>query len=245
MNRMKVVILAGGLGTRLAEETATKPKPLVEVGPEPILWHIINIYQHFGHKDFVICTGYKSDLVQSFCDKLSQENSSLNVKALYTGERTSTGGRIKKAWEYIGNEPILATYGDGVANIAVDKLVEFHQKHKKLATVTAVRPPARFGRLHISGDMVKKFGEKNQSDEGWINGGFFVLNPQVRDYLLDYSTPLEHYPLVTLAKSNQLVAYKHEGFWQPMDTLREKMDLDEMWNSGKAPWKVWTLPESS
>lgn len=236
---MKVVILAGGLGTRLSEETLLKPKPLVEIGNKPILWHIINIYRSFGLNDFVICTGYKSELIEAFCSTFKAQNKDLHLQALYTGEKTSTGGRIKKAWEKIGNETILVTYGDGVADIDVDELIEFHKSHKKFATVTAVRPPARFGRLHLIGNSVSEFGEKNQSEEGWINGGFFVLSPEVCNYLLDYSTPFEHYPLVTLAATNQLMAYKHEGFWQPMDTLREKMDLEEMWNSGKAPWKTW------
>ena len=236
---MKVIILAGGLGTRLSEETLIKPKPLVEIGERPILWHIINIYRTFGFNDFVICTGYKFELIEEFCSRFEFENRDLHLQALYTGEQTSTGGRIKKVWETIGNETILATYGDGVADIRVDKLIEFHKKHGKIATVTAVRPPARFGRLHIVGELVSEFGEKNQSEEGWINGGFFVLGPEVRNYLLDYATPFEHYPLVTLTANKQLMAYKHEGFWQPMDTLREKMDLEEMWNAGKAPWKIW------
>ena len=236
---MKVIILAGGLGTRLSEETTVKPKPLVEIGNQPILWHIMKIYQRFGLYDFVVCTGYKSEMIEKYCDQFVAENEDIKVQALYTGEQTSTGGRIKKAWEQLGHETILATYGDGVSDLRVDKLIKFHQEHQRFATVTAVRPPARFGRLHLDGNVVTEFGEKNQSEEGWINGGFFVLSPQVREYLLDYETPFEHYPLMTLAKSNQLMAYKHEGFWQPMDTLREKMELEEMWNSGKAPWRVW------
>jgi glucose-1-phosphate cytidylyltransferase len=236
---VKVVILAGGLGTRLAEETHSKPKPLVEIGEKPILWHIIQIYFHQGFHDFVICTGYKSEMVDKFAKDVSNENPLIGVQTLYTGENTSTGGRIKRAWEQIGNYPIMATYGDGVASIDLRELMSFHQLHGKLATVTAVRPPARFGRLHLVDDYVDKFGEKNQSDEGWINGGFFVLEPGVRNYLKDYSTPFEHFPLSTLAEHKELLAYKHHGFWQPMDTLREKQELEELWLNNKAPWKTW------
>jgi len=236
---MKVVILAGGLGTRLSEETALKPKPLVEIGGFPILWHIIQIYFHQGFSDFVICTGYKHEMIERFSNELQQSRNGLKIEPLYTGENTSTGGRIKKAWEFIGSMPIMATYGDGVANVDLKQLSTFHVEHGKLATVTAVRPPARFGRLHLDGNLVAKFGEKNQSEEGWINGGFFVLNPGVREFLMDYETPFEHYPLVTLAEKGSLVAYKHEGFWQPMDTLREKNDLEDLWTTGNAPWKIW------
>jgi len=236
---MKVVILAGGLGTRLSEETQLKPKPLVKIGGKPILWHIIQIYSNQGFRDFVICTGYKHEMIENFASDLKKSDKLLNVEPLYTGEDTSTGGRVKKAWEYVGEAPIMVTYGDGVANIDIRALKSFHESHQKLATVTAVRPPARFGRLHIDGEVVTKFGEKNQAEEGWINGGFLVLNPGVRKFLLDYETPLEHYPLVTLAQEGQLVAYKHDGFWQPMDTLREKHDLEELWKTGSAPWKLW------
>ena len=236
---MKVVILAGGLGTRLSEETQIKPKPLVEIGGRPILWHILQLYLSQGFSDFVVCTGYKHEMIESFTSEIMRSQSDLKIQSLYTGENTSTGGRIKKAWEMIGDSQIMATYGDGVANIDLRSLREFHDSHKKLATVTAVRPPARFGRLHLTGEVVTKFGEKNQSEEGWINGGFFLLNAGAKEFLLDYETPFEHYPLVQLAEQGQLMAYKHEGFWQPMDTLREKNDLEDMWKSGFAPWKIW------
>lgn len=236
---MKVVILAGGLGTRLSEETNVRPKPLVEIGGRPILWHIMKIYLHQGFSDFVICTGYKSEMIDEFADGFREIEPTARVQTVFTGMDTSTGGRIKKAWEVIGESRIMATYGDGVTNVDIKKLLDFHDAHGKFASVTAVRPPARFGRLHLEGNQVTKFGEKNQSEEGWINGGFFVFDPQVRSFLIDYVTPLEHFPLVSLAEQSQLMAYKHEEFWQPMDTLREKTDLEEMWSSGNAPWKIW------
>lgn len=236
---MKVVILAGGLGTRLSEETDIRPKPLVEIGGFPILWHIMKIYAHQGFFDFVICTGYKSEMIDDFAIDTCRKEPNLKIQTIFTGMNTSTGGRIKKAWSEIGDSRIMATYGDGVANVNLQSLIDFHDRHGKFATVTAVRPPARFGRLHLDGELVTRFGEKNQSEEGWINGGFFVLEPEVRGHLLDYETPFEHQPLVSLAEQHQLMAYKHEGFWQPMDTLREKNDLDEIWRTGKAPWKMW------
>jgi len=236
---MKVVILAGGLGTRLSEETIVRPKPLVEIGGFPILWHIMKIYLQQGFSDFLICTGYKADMIDEFAERFNRFEPNANATTLFTGTDTSTGGRIKKAWEVIGESAIMATYGDGVSDVDVNALLDFHNRHGKIATVTAVRPPARFGRLHLEENEVTKFGEKNQSEEGWINGGFFVFEPEVRKFLLDYTTPLEHFPLVSLAEQNQLMAFKHEGFWQPMDTLREKSDLEDMWNSGEAPWKTW------
>jgi glucose-1-phosphate cytidylyltransferase len=212
---------------------------LVEIGGFPILWHIIKIYAHQGFFDFVICTGYKSDMIDEFAINVCRREPKIKIQTIFTGIDTSTGGRIKKAWGEIGDFRIMATYGDGVANVDLKALLDFHNEHGKFATVTAVRPPARFGRLHLEGNLVTKFGEKNQSEEGWINGGFFILDPEVRDYLHDYETPFEHEPLVLLAEQHHLMAYKHEAFWQPMDTLREKNDLEEIWRAGKAPWKIW------
>lgn len=257
---MKVLILAGGLGTRLSEETELKPKPMVEIGGKPILWHIMKIYSYYGYNDFVILTGYKSHVIKDYFVHYYQQYSDITVDMvnnsveihrmqtepwkvtmLYTGQDTMTGGRIKKAQEYVGNEPFLLTYGDGVADIDINKLVENHKKSGKLATITAVRPSGRFGALVIDKDnTVASFLEKPQGDGSWINGGFFVCEPQVFDYISEGdNVTFEREPLENLANRNQLNAYKHNGFWQPMDTLRDKKYLTEMWVNGRAPWAVW------
>lgn len=255
---MKTVILAGGFGTRLAEMTANIPKPMVEIGSKPILWHILNIYAAFGHREFLIALGYKGDVIKKYfldfrainndlsfdlargkTEILSSKHPDWLLHLIDTGATTQTGGRIKRLHSQIRNEPFMLTYGDGVANINISSLIDFHRKHGKLATITAVRPSARFGGLVLDGQKVVQFTEKNQVNEGWINGGFFVLNPAVLDYIEGDQTVWEKEPLERLAADGQLMAYFHDGFWQPMDTLREQRLLESLWNSGMAPWKIW------
>jgi glucose-1-phosphate cytidylyltransferase len=256
---MKAVILAGGLGTRLAEETVLRPKPMVRIGPHPILWHIMKIYSAFGVQDFIICTGYKGYMIKEYFanyplhvsdvtidlrtrETIVHQNTAepWRVTLVDTGLETATGGRLKRVREYLDpDEPFCFTYGDGVADIDVTKLLAFHRAHGRLATITAVRPTARFGALALEDDRVKEFVEKPQSSAGWINGGFFVFEPGVLDYIEGDSISLEREPLENIARDEQLMAYRHEGFWQPMDTLREKRILDALWESGKAPWRSW------
>ncbi len=256
---MKTVILAGGLGTRLSEETVVKPKPMVEIGGHPILWHIMKMYSHYGFNDFGIALGYKGEMIKNyFLDfRIMQSDITVDlklgatevhgaavepwrVKLLDTGHDTQTGGRLKRMKPWIGGDPIfMATYGDGVGNIDLQALLAFHRSHGKLATVTAVRPPARFGGIRLEGQQVAGFAEKPQAGEGWINGGFFVLSREVLDYIDGDATPWEGPPLERLTEEGQLMAYCHEGYWQPMDTLRERNILDTLWNTGRAPWKVW------
>jgi len=235
---MKVIILAGGLGSRLSLETEKIPKPMVEIGSMPIIVHIMKIYSHFGYTEFILALGYKAKIIKNYFSSY-QANDNWKIDCVDTGLNTQTGGRIKRAMEFVGNHRVMVTYGDGLANIDISKLMYFHKKHKKLATVTAVRPPARFGRLDLDGDMVIHFAEKPQSAEGWINGGFFVLEPEVKDYIAGDEMPFENLPLRNLVNDKQLVAYKHKRFWKPMDTIREKKELNELWESKKAPWKIW------
>jgi glucose-1-phosphate cytidylyltransferase len=255
---MRTVILAGGRGTRLSEETSVRPKPMVEIGRWPMLWHIMNIYGAHDFREFVIALGYKGEVIKEYFLNFFALNGSLSVD-LATGERsvrdaevpdwrvhlvntgldTMTGGRIKRLREWIGNETFMATYGDGLADIDIGRLVEFHRSHGRLATVTAVRPPARFGGLQFEGDQVTRFLEKPQTGEGWINGGFFVLEPGIFDYIDGDAAIWERDPLERIAEDGELFAFRHDGFFQPMDTLREKMQLEELWEEGKAPWKVW------
>jgi glucose-1-phosphate cytidylyltransferase len=254
----KVMILAGGLGTRLQEETIVRPKPMVEIGGEPILWHIMKGYSSKGFNDFVIALGYKGEYIKEYFLNYYHLRNSINitlrdgrvqvedvhredwrVQLTDTGADTQTGGRMKRLREFVGNETFMMTYGDGVSSVDPRELLAFHKKHGKLATVTAVRPPARFGGLEFNGDMVARFEEKPHTGEGWINGGFFVLEPGVLDYIDGDETHFEREPLEKLAKDGQLVAYKHEGFWQAMDTLRDVRHLDDLWKSGNADWKVW------
>ena len=257
---MQAVILAGGLGTRLSEETHLKPKPMVEIGGKPILWHILKIYSHYGVNDFIICLGYKGYLIKEFFANYSLHTSDVTydlkkekitihrrkseewkVTLVDTGESTLTGGRLKRVKEYIKDEETFCfTYGDGLANIDISALIKFHKKHKKQATLTAVRPPGRFGAIKFgSNDIVKSFQEKPDGDGSWINGGFFVLSPKVIDLIKDDQTAWESEPLTILAKKNQLYSYKHNGFWQPMDNLKEKNLLNELWKNNTAPWKIW------
>ncbi len=255
---MKVGILAGGLGTRLAEETIIKPKPMVEIGGQPILWHIMQIYAAHGFSEFVIALGYKGSLIKDYFLNYHERASNLTVQLasgavtchaaelddwtvhlLDTGLNTQTGGRAKRIAQYVGDETFMLTYGDGVANVDVRRLLEFHRHHGKLATVTAVRPPARFGGLLFEGDLVAEFIEKPQIGEGWINGGFFVLEPEVADYIQGDETLFEREPLERLAREKQLAAYRHDDFWQCMDTIREVNLLEGLWAQGRAPWKVW------
>ena len=220
---MKVIIIAGGLGTRISEETDDKPKPMVLINGQPILWHLMNIFSLQGFNDFVISTGYKSEVIEKWVSKnkiLDSNFEKINIDTLDTGLHTQTGGRISEVMKILPKERVIATYGDGLANVSIKKLLDFHTRHGKLATVTAVRPPARFGYMKIEGNTVTHFGEKNQSDEGWINGGFFVLEPQVADYVKSLDEPFESGALVRLAEESNLMAYHHESFWQPMDTLR-------------------------
>lgn len=255
---MKVAILAGGMGSRLAEETEIKPKPMVEIGGYPILWHIMRIYSHYGFKNFVIALGYKGEVIKKYMVDYCPLSSNLTVdigrgrvevhdgqrpdwtvELVDTGLKTLTGGRIKRLQPYMGGKTFMLTWGDGVADINIPKLLEFHRAHGKLATLTAVRPPARYGKLTLEGDRISAFEEKPQLGEGWINGAFFVLEPGVFDYIEGDDTQFEHKPLERLARDGQLMAYKHTSFWQCMDTLREKHILESLWQSGRAPWQIW------
>ncbi|MGB6166831.1 MAG: glucose-1-phosphate cytidylyltransferase [Geitlerinemataceae cyanobacterium] len=255
---MKVGLLAGGLGTRLAEETETKPKPMVEIGGQPILWHIMKHYAHYGFKDFAIALGYKGEVIKKYMVDYCSLNSNLTVNMgsgqvqmhegarpnwtidlIDTGLSTNTGGRIKRLIPYMGNETFMLTWGDGVSDLNLQELLAFHRRHGKLATMTVVRPPARFGLPRLDGDRVVEFSEKPQIEEGWINGAFFILEPKVFDYIEGDDTLWEKEPLENLAKDGQLMAYRYDGFWQCMDTIRDKKRLQTLWESGTAPWKVW------
>jgi glucose-1-phosphate cytidylyltransferase len=230
---MKVLILAGGLGTRISEETANKPKPMVSINGNPILWHLMNIYATQGFNEFVVATGYKGEVIEEWV-KTIEENWS--VMTLPTGLETQTGGRIAECMAHLSGERVFATYGDGLANVNLTALVDFHLHHGKLATVTAVRPPARFGVLESSNGLVTHFAEKNQTDSGWINGGFFVLEPEVKNFIDNPNEPFESGALSRLVKEQELMAYHHEGFWQPMDTLREKQELEKFARKSPPPW---------
>jgi len=255
---MKVAILAGGTGSRLAEETETKPKPMVEIGGKPILWHIMKYYAQFDFNEFVIALGYKGEVIKKYMVDYCALNSDLTVnmrsgqirmnngqpcdwtvELVDTGMSTQTGGRIKRLQPFVGNDTFMLTWGDGLSNVNLDDLLAFHRSHGKLATMTAVRPTARFGHLEMDGDRVIEFSEKPQTREGWINGAFFVLDPGIFDYIEGDSTHWEMEPLERLAADGQLMAYRHTSFWQCMDTLREKMYLESLWQSGNAPWKIW------
>jgi glucose-1-phosphate cytidylyltransferase len=231
--QLQVVILAGGFGTRLSEETDLIPKPMVRIGNIPILQHIINFYSGFGHKDFIVALGYKADVVMEYFD--STENPELNIRLIDTGLETSTGGRIKYLKDILDDEFML-TYGDGLSNVNIDNLLDHHRRFGKIATVTAVRPPARFGTIEISNGVVTKFAEKDPQDAGWINGGFFCLNKKVCDFISDSTISFESEPLSQLVEMQELSAYEHYGWWQPMDTLRDKRTLESVWNKGDAPW---------
>jgi glucose-1-phosphate cytidylyltransferase len=236
---MKVIIIAGGLGTRISEETEDKPKPMVLINGQPILWHLMNIFSLQGFNDFIISTGYKSEVIEKWVsgnEILDSNFEKMNITIMNTGLHTQTGGRILEVMKVLPKERVIATYGDGLANVSVKKLLDFHAAHGKLATVTAVRPPARFGYMRIDNNQVTHFGEKNQSDEGWINGGFFVLDPQVADYIESINEPFETGALVRLTSKSSLMAYHHEGFWQPMDTLREKRGLEKEASLGTPAW---------
>ena len=235
---MKVIILAGGLGSRLAEETQDKPKPMVEINGRPILWHIMKSYQSYMDCEFIIATGYLYEIIERYLIGPYFKHEGMKAKALFTGQDSTTGGRVRQAMASCSGERVMVTYGDGVSDVNIKTLLSFHQSHQRLATVTAVRPVARFGRLEIQGNQVKNFSEKPQSEEGWINGGYFVFEPEVFEYISVDSPPLEHEPLGNLAKDDHLMAFKHYGFWQPMDTLREKLDLEKLAESGQAPWML-------
>ncbi|AXQ29909.1 glucose-1-phosphate cytidylyltransferase [Solimonas sp. K1W22B-7] len=256
---MKAVILAGGLGTRLSEETSVRPKPMVEIGGKPILWHIMKIYSAHGIKDFVICLGYKGYVIKEYfanyflhmsdvtfdmgSNKMEVHSNAAEpwrVTLVDTGDATMTGGRLKRVQPYLKDEDAFCfTYGDGVGDIDIGATLKFHAAHGKLATMTATQPPGRFGALGLDGDAIRSFQEKPSGDGGWINGGFFVLSPKVIDYVEKDETIWERQPLERLAAEGELMAYKHQGFWQPMDTLRDKQQLEEQWQSGKAQWKKW------
>ncbi|MDX2107087.1 MAG: glucose-1-phosphate cytidylyltransferase [Candidatus Melainabacteria bacterium] len=256
---MKVAILAGGLGTRLQEETQIKPKPMVEIGGRPILWHIMKIYSHFGFKEFVIALGYRGGIIKDYFLNYRTRDSNLvidlksgdtevssphdvedwKVHLIDTGIDTMTGGRIKRVAEYLGNEPFMVTYGDGIADINLKAVLDLHQKEKRIATVSAVRPPARFGQIRLDKTKVIGFAEKPQADSGWINGGFFVLDSKIKNYITDDETIFEREPLETLAQEGMLSSYQHDGFWQCMDTVRDVELLQSLWASGNAPWRIW------
>jgi glucose-1-phosphate cytidylyltransferase len=257
---MKAVILAGGLGTRLSEETSVRPKPMVEIGGKPILWHIMNTYAHHGVNEFIIALGYMSEFVKEYFLNFYAKNNDITidlssgkteihhgrqpnwiVHLVDTGLNTQTGGRVKRIKKWLGNDQtFMLTYGDGVADVNIKALLEFHQNHGKYATMTAVRPPSRFGEVMLQGNQINSFTEKPQTGEGWINGGYFVLEREILEYIAGDNTYWERDPLEKLAEEQQLMAFQHAGFWQPMDTLREKRILEDLWQSGQAPWKVWS-----
>ncbi len=255
---MKVGILAGGLGTRLSEETTVKPKPMVEIGGKPILWHIMKTYASYGYKEFVVALGYKGEVIKDYFFNYHHRSHSLTidlktgattthdqdgddwvVHLLDTGYDSQTGGRVRQVAEFIGDETFMLTYGDGVSNVDIGNLLKFHHAKGKLATMTAVRPPARFGQMQFNGDRVSHFEEKPQLGEGWINGGFFVLEPAIKNYISSDLLPWEREPMEHLAQEGQLMAYRHEDFWQCMDTLRDVQHLEKIWQEGVAPWKLW------
>jgi glucose-1-phosphate cytidylyltransferase len=255
---VKAVILAGGLGTRISEETSIRPKPMVEIGGKPILWHIMKGYSAHGVNDFIVCCGYKGYVIKEYFANyflhtsdvtFDMQRNSMEVHQKHaepwrvtlvdTGEHTMTGGRLRRVRNFLGDSDFCMTYGDGVSDVDIGELVRFHQQSGKLATITSVQPPGRFGTLEFQGDAVRSFHEKPHGDGAWINGGFFVLSPRVIDYIEGDDTVWERAPLERLAVDGQLVAFRHRGFWQPMDTLRDRNHLEELWNSGKAPWKVW------
>jgi len=232
---VKVILLAGGLGTRISEETSDKPKPMVLINERPIIWHLMNIFAYQGFSDFVIATGYKSEVISQWVGK-NRTEFPWTIEALDTGLNTQTGGRIKQCMNRFPGERVIATYGDGLGNVSIKKLLQFHDNHESIATVTAVRPPARFGHLEIQGSKVSHFGEKNQSDVGWINGGFFVLEPEVAEYIDSNDEAFELGALPRIVEKQLLTSYKHDGFWQPMDTLREKLDLEKYALLNPPPW---------
>jgi len=255
---MKAVLLAGGLGTRLSEETHLKPKPMVEIGGRPILWHIMKTYSAHGVNEFIICGGYRSYVIKEYFANYFLHMSDVTfdmqdntmevhkkrtepwkVTIVDTGEETMTGGRLKRVKDYIGDETFCFTYGDGVGDVDIAKTIELHRNAQRKATLTAVQPPGRYGALGIDGDRITQFQEKPEGDGAWINGGFFVLEPSAIDYISGDSMPWEREPLEQLAAEKELTVHKHYGFWRPMDTLRDKMQLEEMWDAGKAPWKIW------
>jgi glucose-1-phosphate cytidylyltransferase len=255
---MKAVILAGGLGTRLAEETVIRPKPMVEIGGRPILWHIMKMYSSYGVNEFIICCGYKGYIIKEYFSNYALHMSDVTidfrsgtvihqnlaepwrVTLIDTGETTQTGGRLKRIAQYLQDEDFCFTYGDGLGSVDIRKLIDFHTSEGRLATVTAVQPPGRFGALEFDGGRVERFAEKSRGDGGWINGGFFVLKPEVIELIGGDETVWEDIPMRQLVNRKQLSAYHHDGFWQPMDTLREKQYLEQLWASGQAPWKSWT-----
>ncbi len=255
---MKCVILAGGLGTRIGEETTLRPKPLIQIGSEPILWHIMKIYSAHGINEFVVCCGYKGNMIKEYFADYFMHKSDVTfdlagnrmevhktaiepwrVTLVDTGDDTMTGGRLKRVRSYIGDEDFCFTYGDGVSNVDIKALVAFHKAQETIATLTAIKPPGRFGSVEIRGKRVANFLEKPPGDGGWVNGGFFVLSPRALDYIDGDATLWEREPMETLAREGNLAAFRHEGFWQPMDTMRDKILLEELWKSGKAPWKIW------
>jgi len=256
---MHVVILAGGRGTRLAEETQTRPKPMVEIGGRPLLWHLMTFYAQYGHKDFVVACGYKGEMIKEYFRNIVLHESDFRVdlrdgsmtvlngskldwrvSVVDTGLDTMTGGRVRRLRPVLGDQTFMCTYGDGLSDVDISALVAFHRSHGKLATVTGVRPPARFGGLALEGDVVRRFSEKPQAEGGWINGGFFVFEPGIFDYLKGDESILEREPLERMAQDGELRAFLHNGFFQPMDTLRERELLETLWTSGTAPWKNWT-----
>ena len=255
---MKVVLLAGGFGTRISEESHLIPKPMIEIGEKPILWHIMKYYSSFGYNEFIICLGYKAYAIKEYFADYFLHTSDITfdlannemmvhnnysepwkVTLIDTGLNTMTGGRVKRIQEYVGNEPFMLTYGDGVCDVDISSLVKFHKEHGKIATMTAIQPDGRFGVLDIERNCINAFREKSRSDSGWINAGFMVFNPEIFDVIKDDTTVLEQGPLEAMASQGELMAYKHLHFWQCMDTQRDKQKLEELWNNGKAPWKKW------
>ena len=255
---MKCVILAGGLGTRISEESVVRPKPMIEIGGKPILWHIMKIYAAHGVNDFIVCCGYKQYVIKEYFANYFLHNSDVTfdmsknemkvhehtnepwkVTLVDTGEATMTGGRLKRVAKYLGDEDFCFTYGDGLSDVNITELIKFHKASKKLATLTAVQPPGRFGALVLNGESITSFAEKPKGDGAWVNGGFFVLSPKVINFIENDDSIWEREPVEKLAEQNHLSAFKHKGFWQPMDTLRDKHHLEELWASGKAPWRVW------